>query len=135
MAPPVPLSSAPSAGGVERAWTGAKSALSAIFTVHRNEGLPPRLLVPEEEALVREVLDLKLEGARFALLAGDTAAFHDLTAAAQRWLGQYFNPQDPAVETARRELERLGRLDLSPPLPDISRSLVLLRGRLDSRAP
>jgi uncharacterized protein HemX len=123
----------PGEGPGDRTWHAAKTALASIFAVHKSEGLSPRLLAPEEEALVRQVLELKLEGARLSLIAGDSAAFHDLVVAAQRWLGQYFNLQDPAVEAARRELERLARVELSPALPDISRSLALLRGRLENR--
>ena len=35
----------------------------------------------------------------------------------------------------KSELERLQSLELSPPLPDISRSLAAVRTRLDSAAP
>jgi len=131
---PAPPPSAQGTGPLGSAWAAAKTALSSIFAVRKSEGLPPRLLAPEAETLVRQVLELKVEGARLALIAGDGAAFRELDAAALRWLGQYFNPQDPGVDAARRDLERLARLDLSPPLPDVSRSLALLRGRLESRA-
>src|SRR3546814_4968279 len=43
------------------------------------------------------------------------------------WLDTYFQNDDPGVATAHAELQRLQPLELSPPLPDISRSLGLLR--------
>ncbi|WP_028081598.1 uroporphyrinogen-III C-methyltransferase [Solimonas soli] len=111
----------------QRAWASVREALSSIFSVRRDSGPSPRLLGAEQEALVVQVLALKLEGARVALLRGDTTSFRDLCESAAAWLDTYFQHDDPGVAAARAELERLRPLDLSPPLPDIGRSLNLLR--------
>lgn len=114
----------------ERARAAVVEALSGIFTVRRDTGPSPRLLDVEQEALVVQVLALKLEGARVALLRGDTVSFRDLCESASTWLDLYFRDDDPGVAAAKAELERLQPLDLAPPLPDISRSLTLLRAFL-----
>lgn len=111
----------------QRVGASVHEALASIFTVHRDKGPSPRLLPAEQEALIVQVLALKLEGARVALLRGDTTSFRDLCESASNWLDTYFQDDDPGVATAHAELERLQPLELSPPLPDISRSLGLLR--------
>ncbi|NGY04931.1 uroporphyrinogen-III C-methyltransferase [Solimonas terrae] len=111
----------------QRVGASVREALSSIFTVRRDSGPSPRLLDAEQEALVVQVLALKLEGARIALLRGDTTTFRDLCESASTWLDTYFQKDDPGVAAAHAELERLQPLELSPPLPDISRSLGLLR--------
>ncbi|MEQ1440125.1 uroporphyrinogen-III C-methyltransferase [Fontimonas sp. SYSU GA230001] len=120
------------AGAWARAWAAIKRALASAFSVRRADGPQPRLLGDEQTALVRQVLMLKLEGARVALLRQDSASFRDLCASAAGWLDQYFHAGDPAVAAARAELLRLQGMQLQPPLPDISRSLTLLRARLEA---
>ena len=93
------------------------------------------MLSAEQETLVVQVLALKLEGARVALLRGDTTSFRDLCESASHWLDTYFQGDDPGVAAAHAELERLQPLDLSPPLPDISRSLGLLRAFMKQPEP
>lgn len=111
----------------QRASASIREALSGVFSVRRDAGPSPRLLDAEQETLVVQVLALKLEGARVALLRGDTTSFRDLCESAASWLDTYFQRDDPSVAAARAELERLRPLELAPPLPDISRSLSLLR--------
>ncbi|HEY9546107.1 MAG TPA: uroporphyrinogen-III C-methyltransferase [Solimonas sp.] len=111
----------------QRIGASIRQALASLFTVHRDNGPSPRLLGAEQETLVVQVLALKLEGARVALLRGDTTSFRDLCESASNWLDTYFQNDDPGVATAHAELQRLQPLELSPPLPDISRSLGLLR--------
>lgn len=108
-------------------------ALRSIFTVRRDDNARAlRLLPADQEAVVYQVLELKLEGARIALLRGNGVAFRDLLRAAGDWLDEYFKPDDPGVSAAQAELERLQPLELSPPLPDITRSLALLRAQLEA---
>jgi len=113
-------------------WERVAALLRAAGREVPGDGPPPRLLAPEQEALVPQILELKLEGARLALLATDAAAFRDLTAGSRQWLLDYYNGSDPSVRAALADLERLSRLDLTPALPDITRSLTLLRAHLQA---
>lgn len=122
---------APQSGWAARAWAGVKEAMAGVFNVRRNNGPAPRLLPPDQESLVYQVLMLKLEGARLALLRGDATSFRDLCDSAGSWIKDYFRPDDPGVLAAQAELERLRPLQLSAPLPDISRSLTLLRAQME----
>lgn len=128
--PPVEQGPAPASGWWEQTKASVLRALKGTFAVRRNRGPVPQLLATDQETLVYQVLMLKLEGARVALLRGDNVAFRDLAESAQRWIGEWFRKDDPGVLAAQAELERLQPLDLAPPLPDISRGLVLLRAQL-----
>ena len=119
------------ASRLQRAWISIKEALSSIFVIRRNNGPSPRLLPADEEALVYQVLALKLEGARLAMRRRDQISYRDLCNSASAWLRDYFRADDPGVLAAQAELERLRPLQLDPPLPDISRSLQLLRAQMD----
>ncbi len=128
--PDAPHSFAPGWGA--RGWSSLRELFSAVFIVHRTDKPVDRLLPPEQEALVKQLLELKLESARAALLLGDTASFRGALDSAMQWLGDYYRAEDPTVSAARAELERLRGLELDPPLPDLSRSVGLLRAYLDA---
>lgn len=107
-----------------------RNALSSIFALRRDARGPARLLAPDEAALVGQILELKLEGARLALLARDGLAFRELTGAARDWVTRNYDTTDRDVRFALQELERLHAQTLAPAPPDISRSLALLRAQL-----
>ncbi|HZP12526.1 MAG TPA: uroporphyrinogen-III C-methyltransferase [Nevskiaceae bacterium] len=116
-----------------RLWLSLKEALRSIFILRRDDN-GARLLAPEQETLIMQIGLLKLEGARLALLRANTPAFRDLCAASSKWLGDYFETRDPGVLAARAELDKLKALDLTPPLPDLTKSLELLRAGLAAPA-
>lgn len=118
-----------------RAWAAVKRAVSSAFTIRRAEGPSPQLLGEEQSALVRQMFALKLEAARLALLQRNATSLREICASASRWLDDYFRADDPAVIAAHADLQRLQALQLSPPLPDISRSLQLLRGLAEVQSP
>lgn len=119
--------------GWRRLLAAVRTAVSSLFTIRREDNTQAmRLLPPEAEAVVYHVLALRLEGARVALLSGNTVAMREQLRSAVEWLDAQFKKDDPGALAMRAELERLQGLELAPPLPDISRSLAALRTRLDS---
>ena len=124
-----------SPSGWSRLVETVKAALQSLFTIRREENARAlRVLPPESEAVVYMVLTLKLEGARVALLTHNTVALREELRSANAWLNTEFKADDPGVLAVRAELDRLQNLELTPPLPDISGSLALLRKRLESRS-
>jgi len=121
---------APGGSWLDRLWANARSGLANIFALRRDPRGQPRLLPPEEAALVGQILELKLEGARVALLARDGLAFKELTGAARDWIARQYDVNDADVQYAMKELARLHEQTLAPKAPDISRSLTLLRAYL-----
>lgn len=112
-----------------RLWHSVSQALASLYTVRREDQEIRQLLPPETQALTIALLKLKLEGARAALLSRDDASFRELCTAAIQWLDEQFKRNDPAVLAVVEELERLRSTELQPVLPEISRSLTLLRAQ------
>lgn len=129
-----PTTAADDGSALGRIWAAVKETLSGIFVLRRHDGPKPRLLGADEEALVVQILQLKIEGARLALLANDTRTFHQLVTEAAAWLVQYYDAAHGDVQFVHRELQRLGAHGQAPALPDISRSLTLLRAQLNAAA-
>ncbi|MDB5969300.1 MAG: Uroporphyrinogen methyltransferase / synthase [Hydrocarboniphaga sp.] len=112
----------------ERVWASVRSAVASLFVIRREDNAASlRLLPAEDEAVIVHVLILKLESARVALLRGETASFREVLGSAADWLRQFFRADDPGVEAALGEIERLQALELSAPPPELSGSLTLLR--------
>jgi uroporphyrin-3 C-methyltransferase len=97
--------------------------LAGIFTVRRTAGEPEALLSPEQSFFLRRNLELELQSARLALLAGDTPVYQASVGAARRWTMQYFDPEDPGVKTFVETLRELENRKISADYPDISGSL------------
>jgi uncharacterized protein HemX len=116
----------------QRLWQSVRTVLASMFAIRRDAGPSPTLLSVEQEALIVQVLSLKLEGARLSLLRGDSAGFREYCESAVAWLDDYFRGDDAGVQAARAELLRLQQVQLSPPLPEAGRSLELLRQHLES---
>jgi len=124
-------------GGTDRAsqhlWHTLQAGASALFTVRRIDLPQERLFSVEQQGLIGHLLALKLENARAALWAGHAEAYRESLTEAAGWLTQYYRAQDPGVLATQAELERLKALDPHPPLPELGRSLGLLRAYLDAQ--
>lgn len=115
-----------------RGLASLREVMGAVFTVRRTDKPVDRLLPPEQETLVGQLLLLKLETARAALLGRNTAILRATVEDAETFLDDYYRSDDPAVLGARAELDRLLEVELNPPLPELGRSLGLLRAYLDA---
>lgn len=121
----------PAGAGWQRVLQAVQATARSLFTIRREDNTRAmRMLPPEAEAVVYDLLILRLEGARVALLGGNTVAMREQLRSAADWLATEFKSDDPGVLATRAELDRLQGLELAPPLPDISRSLAALRARL-----
>ncbi len=117
--------------GWDRFVESLKTASKRLVTVRRadDQGVL-RLLSPEAETAVYDILTLKLEGARVSMLKGDTEAARMQLRSASGWLNRQFRADDRGVIAMREKLDALGQLELKPELPDISTSLATLRRKL-----
>jgi uroporphyrin-3 C-methyltransferase len=121
--------------GVMRAWEVIKHSLSGLVTVRHLAGPADTLVTVEQETLRRQHLQLLLYSARQALLRRDTTAYRASMQGAVDWLKQYFAADDANVGAMIQTLEPLARVDISPPLPDISASVQLLERSLPGKEP
>lgn len=114
-------------GWFSRGWHRIGSALRSLFHLRRTDHPIEPMLTAAQEPLVGEVLTLRLDTARAALVQRHTAVYRNALTSAQHWLQHYYRVQDPAVGDAVDQLTKLSAIDLDPTLPDISHSLDLLR--------
>jgi uroporphyrin-III C-methyltransferase len=113
--------------GLGRLWQSLKGAVSGVIRVERRDAPVDQVLTESERELVRRHLALELQIARAAVVEQREPDFRASLAAAGRMLERDFNGDDARVSEARRLLEQLARIDLVPPKPDISDSLMLLK--------
>ncbi|NJD08416.1 MAG: fused uroporphyrinogen-III synthase HemD/membrane protein HemX [Methylococcaceae bacterium] len=98
-----------------------------LVTVRRTDRPIATILAPEEASAIRQVMLLKLEMSRAALLRGDESMFQANIDSASQWLHENFAHDTAAVKEIAAELKTLGELKIQIPFPDISKSLTLLR--------
>lgn len=105
----------------------ALEELKGLVTVRRTDRPIEAVLTPAEAEGIRQILLLKLEATRAALLRGDETLYKDSLASASEWLGEHFEAEAPETKELRGELSTLQGQSIAVPFPDISKSLSLLR--------
>ncbi|MGZ8215931.1 uroporphyrinogen-III C-methyltransferase [Methylomagnum sp.] len=101
--------------------------LKGLVTVRRTDRPIEAVLTPAEAEGIRQILLLKLEATRTALLRGDETLYKDSLTSANEWLGEHFEADAPETKELRSELGALQNQSIAVPFPDISKSLSLLR--------
>lgn len=84
------------------------------------------LLTPEQTYFLRQNLKLRLLSARLAALQRDEATWKADLAAAETWVGQYFNRNDPGTRAMLSSLRQLATAPLAMDGADASASLKAL---------
>lgn len=109
-------------------WSGGVlKDLKGLVTVRHTDRPVQAILLPEEVAAIKQILLLKLEMSRSALLRGDDALYSANMDSALSWLTENFDPDAAQTQDMLEELRNLKALQLHVPFPDISKSLSLLR--------
>ncbi len=133
-----PGTSSEQAPAWRRAVSGIWGELKTLVVIrHHDKPIAP-LLSPEQAELTRQVLRLKLETARAALVEGNAKLYSDSLNSAQDWLGQRFDAGAAAVTAVSKALSELAATDITPTLPDVSgslRALVDYRRKHSAAAP
>ncbi|MCK5717042.1 MAG: uroporphyrinogen-III C-methyltransferase [Thiomargarita sp.] len=97
-----------------------------IVVIRYNSDATSGFLSPGQRSLVTQILQLKLDTARFFLLRRDSPNFALSIQAVRDWIKAYYDQNDQKLKAVQRSLIDMQLLVLTPPLPDISRSLSLL---------
>jgi uncharacterized protein HemX len=103
------------------------TAIKELVVVRRTDRPVKSILSPEQAEALREVLQLRLEGMRIALLRSDDALYKEGLNSVTEWLKEHFDTQQDETRNVMEELDQLAKQPIRAPLPDISRSLSLLR--------
>jgi uroporphyrin-3 C-methyltransferase len=126
----------PETGWSERLQHGLGAALAKLGQLvqirRRDEPYRP-LLAPEYEAALRQNLQLMLEQAQMALLAGNQTLYQHSQAKARDWLTTYYTLDRDATAVLVAEIDTLAEHAITVALPDISASRRALKAYLNAR--
>jgi uroporphyrin-3 C-methyltransferase len=120
---PAPAADTPWTRFLRDTWADLKS----LVRIEVSDRPAAPLIAPEQSYFLRENLRLRLLSARLALLARDDASFRADLAGASVWLRQYFDLRTKPVEALSATLAQLTATPMQGALPDLARSLDLVR--------
>lgn len=103
------------------------SVIKDWVAVRRTDRPVKAILSPEQAEALREVLQLRLEAIRIALLRTDEVLYQESLTSVTDWLKENFDTHQDITREFLAELDTLKTIPIRPPLPDISHSLSLLR--------
>lgn len=128
---------APPAGGepsmLAKAWQTFKSTLMQVVVVRRLDESVKPLLSPDQSAYARLNLQLMLEEAEMAVLRGNQPVYERALAKAEAAVADWYDSSNSRVSALSNTLDELTTNNVAPDLPDISKSLDLLKQRLAGR--
>ncbi|KPP99304.1 MAG: uroporphyrin-III C-methyltransferase HemX [Marinobacter sp. HL-58] len=120
-------------GLVAEGWDKAKHTLSQVVVVRRLDEPVKPLLSPEQSAYARLNLQLMLEEAELAVLRGHQELYSRSLAKASNAINNWYDSTNSRIIALSQSLDELSEKNVDPELPDISRSLELLKARLAGR--
>jgi len=115
------------ASGVDRAWASMKDAMSGLIKVTPPDQDKLALLSPDAAYFLRNNIALQLQTARLALLRGEQAIFEQTLDDTSALLGEYFDGNSAQVISAQQTIAEMRDKVFTIAMPDISKSLRLLR--------
>ena len=121
------------ASALTRAWERTRSSLSNVVSIRRLDEPVKPLLSPDQSAWARLNLQLMLEQASLAVLRGHENLYQQALDKALESLDTWYDDSNSGIAALKSSLVELKDRDINPELPDISRSLTLLKGRIAGR--
>jgi len=120
-------------GILVRGWQKFKSTLMQVVVVRRLDESVKPLLSPDQSAYARLNLQLMLEESEMAVLRGNQPLYERALIKAQAAVDDWYDASNPRVSALSSTLAELATRNVAPDLPDISKSLGLLKERLAGR--
>ena len=111
----------------EDAFDQAIQNIKDLVTVRRIERKVEAVLTPEQVQLIQQILILKLEAARSALIRNNETLFRNSLEDVGHWLEEHFDLADDRIKRVQEDLLKLKERSLDVAYPDISKSLVMLQ--------
>ena len=112
-----------------RGWHEIKSWM----VINRSDATIKPLLPPEQQYYLRSNLRLMINQAQIALLEQRQVPYQDSLQNAIQWLLDYFPQGEDAVQNLIDELQLLVQVDINPDYPNLSNSLLQLKGFINSQ--
>ncbi|MEE8428847.1 MAG: uroporphyrinogen-III C-methyltransferase, partial [Gammaproteobacteria bacterium] len=102
-------------------------SIRELVQVSRQDEPVGAMLAPKEQYFLYQNLQLQLEAARIAVLRRDQKNFRISLRNVTIWLQEHFDTDAAVTQRMMSQVNHLLSIDVQPELPDISRSLHLLR--------
>ncbi|MEH6355593.1 MAG: uroporphyrinogen-III C-methyltransferase [Marinobacter sp.] len=115
------------------AWQSFTRTLKQVVVVRRLDEQVKPLLSPDQSAYARLNLQLMLEEAELAVLRGNQDLYQKSLEKARTTVQEWYNADNTRVSVLADTLAELASRNVDPELPDISRSLGLLKQRVAGR--
>jgi len=115
-------------------WNRFVDTLKQVIVVRRMDEPVKPLLSPDQSAWARLNLQLMLEEAEMAVLRGNQPLYERALEKAVTTVNDWYNSSNPEIRGLSSTLAELAGRNVDPELPDISRSLELLKERLAGRS-
>ena len=106
--------------------------LSSVFVWRKWEESPDAMLIPGQEASIKQSFRLMLEQAQLAVLGKDSGLYRNQLDNAISWLRSYTLLESATGQAMLADLTELRDLDINPELPSLSASLNALQQLTDS---
>ncbi len=113
--------------GMEKIVESALEDIKGLVIIRRTGRSVGAVLLPEEVALIREDLKIKLELARFSLVQRDERLYKSNLSDAKAWVLEHFEQKTPTTKKFLAEIDKLEQIAVEMQFPDISESLSLLQ--------
>ncbi len=117
----------------QRGWQQFRDSLQEVIVIRRMDATVEPMMSPDQSAWARLNLQLMLEQAELAVLRGHGELYQQTLDKALDALNTWFDDSDNRIATLKESVAELRNRNIDPPLPDISRSLTLLKGRIAGR--
>jgi uroporphyrin-3 C-methyltransferase len=108
---------------VERVWND----LIGLVSIKPLGAEDARIFDPNFRELIEQQIELEISNARLELSRRDRAAFQATLGVLAGLFERYYDGADPAVASIQKRLAEMQALELSPPIPDVARSIKGLR--------
>lgn len=125
------VSDSPQASNTDKTWqqiiNGVWQEVRGLVVIRRQEKNLRPWLSENEEQLIYQGLQVRLDASRLAALRGQNNLFQQSVRSAQTWLLTWFDSSTAAVQAVDEELNSLAQQKITLVQPDISGSLTALR--------
>ncbi len=113
--------------GMSNVWRSMKGTLDKLVEVRDATPSDVPLMKIEDLNLLYVNLDIQIQSARLASLKGDSKNYQLSLDSATQLLSVYFDTEKNQVNALIKSLNEIKEANLSPELPDITQSLLMLR--------
>jgi len=113
-------------------WKEIWKDLQKVFIIRRLDHSVGPLLAPEQSYYLKQNLRLMFEQASLSILDRNQITYQDSLEKSSLWLNSYFDLTDTTTLALVKQIDAMRLEKINPIIPDISGSLRLLKGKIES---